>query len=323
MSLLGLRVLILIVLILYQVISAWQEDRTPPPGQRVNLGGYHLHYVTAGTGQPTIILDHSLGGIEGYLLFAKLANISRVCIYDRAGFGWSDRSPKPRTSSHMVTELNTMLMLAGIDPPYILVGDSLGSYNMRLYAHRYPEKVSGLVLTDGLHESGMLRMSWPLRGLQVLFTSGFMMSVLGAGLGIVRLLNWIGLFECLKPELRQCSPTALQAVKRSFCRPKHWLTMAQEIWNLDTSGREIQEVKSLGDLPVISLKSQSFFRASLLTRFLPLGAINDLRDRMHHQLSQLSSNVTQINLEKSGHFVWVDQPDAIVNAVQHLKDQCL
>jgi len=123
--------------------------------------------------------------------------------------------------------------------PYLLIGDSFGSYNMRLYAHRYPEKVVDLVLTDGLHESAMLHMPLSLRGLQYFFASGFIMSILGSILGIIRVLNRIGVFEWLKPELRQFSSAALNAVKRSFCRPKHWLTMTQEILSLDTSARQV------------------------------------------------------------------------------------
>lgn len=303
---------------LYQAIATWLEDRLPPPGQRVDVGGYHLHYVTAGEGNPTIVLDHSLGGIEGYLLLEQLAQLSRVCIYDRAGFGWSDPSPHPRTSQHIVTELDTLLTEAGIAPPYILIGDSFGSYNMRLYAHRYPKKVMGLVLTDGLHDSAMLRMPWSLRSLQLFFASGFIMSVLGAQLGFIRILNQIGVFEWLKPELRQFSPNALQAVKRSFCRPKHWLTMTQEILNLDTSGRQVSVVHDLGDLPIVSIKAKSFFLPSPLTFLMPLKPANQLRDRMHNEFATLSSNVTQLHAENSGHFVWVDQPNIMVQAVKLL-----
>lgn len=93
MSLFYLRVLILTATTLYQAIACWREDRTAPPGQRVDVGGFCLHYVTAGTGYPTVVLDHSLGGVEGYFLMDELAQLARVCIYDRAGFGWSDRSP--------------------------------------------------------------------------------------------------------------------------------------------------------------------------------------------------------------------------------------
>lgn len=318
MSQLHLRILILTATTVYQIIASGLEDRTPPPGQRVDVGGYCLHYVTAGTGHPTIVVDHSLGGVEGYFLLDELAKLSRVCIYDRAGYGWSDRSPYPRTSNQIVTELNTMLTHAGLEPPYILVGNSFGSYNMRLYAHRYPENAIGLVLTDGLHEGGMLQMSLSLKGLQLFFASGFVMSILGSGLGFIRVMNLIGLFELLKPELRKFSTSSLHAVKRSFCRPKHWLTMTQEILNLGKSGRQLHCANDLKDLPIVSIKAQSFFKPSLLTALMPLKAANQLRDRIHHDLGQLSTHCIPLNAEKSGHFVWIDQPDVIINAVQLL-----
>ncbi len=322
MGLFYFRILVLTITTLYQVVACWREDRSLPPGQRVNIGGYYLHYVTGGTGDVTIVLDHSLGGVEGYLLQDQLANLSRFCIYDRAGFGWSDRSPHSRTSQQIVTELDNLLTCAGLEPPYLLVGNSFGSYNMRLYAHRFPQKVVGLVITDGLHESGMLKMSLALKGLQIFFASGFIMSVLGSGLGLIRLLSQVGVFELLKPELRQFSSVALQAVKRSFCRPKHWLTMTQEILGLTTSGRQVRCANDLGDLPMVSIKSHSFFKPSLITALMPLKAADQLRDRMHDELGRLSTNCVQMDAAKSGHFVWIDQPDVIINAVKLVLEKC-
>jgi pimeloyl-ACP methyl ester carboxylesterase len=236
-------------------------------------------------------------------------------IYDRAGYGWSDRSPRRRTSQGIVEELDAALTEAGIAPPYLLVGDSFGSYNVRLYAHTFPEKVCGLVLTDGLQESGMLRMSLPLRGLQALFIAGFGMAIVGASLGIVRFLRWLGVFQLLKPELRTFERSAFDAASRSFCRPKHWMTMCQELFWLDQSGREVALSKDLGDLPIVDIKSASFFRPALWTKVMPLGQANQLRDRMHEKLMQLSTNTHQIEAKKSGHFVWIDQPETIVEGV--------
>lgn len=313
---LSLKVLILIATSLYQAIACWLESRKSPPGQFVVCGNYRLHYVTAGEGDITIVLDHSLGGVEGYLLLEELAYLSRVCIYDRAGFGWSDCSFRPRTSEQIVRELDILLRGANLKPPYILVGNSFGSYNMRLYAHRFPEKVAGLVLTDGLHESAMLRMPFTLRFLQLFFASGFVMSVVASLLGFIRLLKVAGTFELIKSELRQFSPQSLMAVKRSFCRPKHWLTMTREILSLDASGRQVRNAHNLGDLPIVSIKANSFFKPSLWTKFMPLKQANLLRELMHAELLKLSSDCVQLQAEKSGHFVWVDQPDVVVKAVK-------
>ena len=320
------RLLGLLITTLYQTLACFREDQTLSlPGTRIDLGGYALHLTVIQPEQPqletalphpTLVLDHSLGGVEGYLLAEHLAQLGRVCIYDRAGYGWSDRSPQPRHSDSIVTELNTLLTRAQIAPPYILIGDSFGSYNMRLYAHRFPEKVSGLVLTDGLHESGMLSMPLPLVILKLVFISGFLMSVLGSIFGIVRLLKICTVFELLKPELRKFSAIEVARVKRSFCRPKHWLTMAQELWGINRSGQQVSEAKDLGCLPIVNIKADSFFRPAFWTIFMPLKSANLLRDRMHNQLMKLSSQTVQLQAQRSGHFVWIDEPELIAKAIE-------
>ena len=312
---LSIQVLLLVATTTYQAIALLLE-RQPPPGQMIDVGGYRLHLWVKGEARPTIVVETSLGGVEGYFLIDKLALLARVCIYDRAGYGWSDHSPHPRTSHQIVKELDILLTKAGIEPPYIFVGDSYGSYNVRLYAHLFPEKVVGLVLTDGLHEKGMLNMSVLLQALKLFFLSGFVMSTIGSTIGIIRLLKVCGAFELLKPQLRQCPPDSLTKVKRSFCRPKHWITMSREIVNLDKSSRQLSKTKPLGEMPIVSIKSSSFFKPSFRTIFIPLQGANQLRDQMHKELGNLSADCLQIEATKSSHFVWVDQPEIIINAVK-------
>jgi len=322
-----LQLWIALITTTYQAIATLLERRTPTPGQRIDVGGYKLHVYgrlnrdadnPSNPNQPTIILDHSLGGVEGYLLIDRLAELAPVYAYDRAGYGWSDRSPHRRTSNRIVQELDLLLTRADIRPPYLLIGDSFGSYNMRLYAHRFPEKVMGLVLTDGLHESGMLAMPWPLKLVQYLFISGFLMSVLGSALGMVRILKTIGVFHLIKPSLKHCPPQAVQAATRSFCRPKHWITMTQELWYLADSGEQMKTATDLGDVPLVSIKARGFFLPSPIMSLLPLAMMDRLRDGMHEQLLRLSTRSTQIRAEQSDHFVWVEQPQAIANAVRLL-----
>lgn len=325
-----LQLLILSVTTFYQAIAIWQENRTAPPGDRFDVGGYYLHLYQkehelesseSGTKlTPTIVLDHSLGGVEGYAVVDALAKLGPVCIYDRAGYGWSDQSPRARTSENIVEELDRLLTQAEIQAPYILVGDSFGSYNMRLYAHRFPEKVAGLVLTDGLHEGEMLQLPIALKGLKLLFLLGFWMAIFGSSFGIIRLLRAIGLFELMKPELRQIESDRLQCMTRSFCRPKHWITMAREIWSLEQSGREVSVAKELGHLPIVSIKSSAFFKPTIWTRLIPAKQADRVRDRIHEQLLNLSSRSKLIPASESSHFVWIDQPEVIVEAVQQVRE---
>lgn len=256
---------LLIVSTIFHLVQSWRETKTRlPPGKLIDIEDRQIHLYVRGMGTTTVILDHSLGGIEGYFLIEAIAKLTRVCICDRPGYGWSSPSPKPRCSAEIVRELDILLTKANIEPPYILVGDSFGSYNMRLYAHNFPEKVKGIVLTDGLHESGMLNMPWSVKAVKYLFISGFVMSVFGSLLGIIRVIGTIGLFEIIKPELRQFSPKQRQRVKKSFYHHNHWLTMARELLSLDRSGHQLQVANNFGDLPIISIKSQTFFKPSIL-----------------------------------------------------------
>jgi pimeloyl-ACP methyl ester carboxylesterase len=301
---------------IYHHIRSYRERRQSPPGTIVTTpDGKTRHLLVRGTGDVTVIVDASLGGVEGYLLIDELAKLTRVCIYDRSGYGRSEPSFKPRDSQQIVAELDQLLTQAQIPPPYILVGDSFGSYNLRLYAHRFPDRVSGLVLTDGLHERSMLSLPWSVSLLKAFFTFSFGFVAIGAFLGIVRVLGNIGVFELVKPELKKFAPADLQHVKRSFYSHHHWLTMAREIWNLDNSGRQLQVADDLGDLPIISIKSQTFLRPLFGLKFLSLPTADRVRDRIHLDLLKLSTNTRQLAAANSSHFVWIDEPEIIIQAV--------
>jgi pimeloyl-ACP methyl ester carboxylesterase len=308
--------------IYHQIASYLDLNRTAPPGKLVTTAdGKARHLYMKGTGDVTVILDASLGGVEGYLLIDELAKLTRVCIYDRSGYGWSESSFKPRTSQQIVNELDELLTIAQIPPPYILVGDSFGSYNMRLYAHQFPDSVRGMVLTDGLQEDAMLSLPLSVGLLKAFFTVSFGFVAIGAGLGIVRLLGTLGVFELIKPELKKFSAIDRQYVKRSFYSAHHWLTMGREMWNLDTSGRQLKVANNLGNLPIISIKSQTFLRPLLGIKFLSLLAADLVRDRIHLDLMKLSTNCQQVLANHSSHFVWIDRPDSIVTAVTTLLEQ--
>ena len=316
-----IKMLLLVSGAFYQAIASWLEDRKQPPGQLIDVGGYKLHLYIAGEGNhknPTIILDHSLGGVEGYFLIEELSKLGQVCIYDRAGYGWSDRSPYPRTSHQIVEELDKLLIKAQINSPYILVGNSFGSYNVRLYAHLFPQKVVGLVLTDGLHETEMLKMPMQLKALKLLFISGFLMSVFGSMLGIIRIIKTCGIFKLIKPELRRFSQESLSYVQYSFCRAKHWITMTQEMINLNKSSQQVSIANHFDFIPVVSIKASSFFKPNFWTMFIPLHSANRLRDKMHEELASLSTDFLQLEANESGHFVWIDQPEVIVDALRTL-----
>jgi pimeloyl-ACP methyl ester carboxylesterase len=153
-SLIRLSIVIFILAIagiIYQTAATESDQRKyPPPGVLVNVDGYKMHIYCMGEGSPTIILDHVSGGssVDWALIQPKLAEHTRVCAYDRAGFGWSDYNPAPRTLEQQVKELHGLLQGANERGPYVLVGHSYGAHVSRVYAAKYPNEVAGMVLMD-------------------------------------------------------------------------------------------------------------------------------------------------------------------------------
>lgn len=159
----------------YQALATARErDKYPAPGQLVEIKGRRMHLHCAGEGSPTVVVDSGLGSYSAdwQLVQPEVAKFTRICTYDRPGYGWSQPGPRPRTSRQMARELHSLLAAAqgaGLAGPYLLVGYSLGGFNVRLYARQHPDEVAGLVLVDSAHEEMLSRLPghsggrWPSR----------------------------------------------------------------------------------------------------------------------------------------------------------------
>src|SRR5258705_10945572 len=125
----------------------------PPPGQLVDVGGHRLHLQCAGEGTPAVVFDAALGAssLSWSLVQPAVARVTRACSYDRAGFGWSDAGPMPRTAGRAADELRTLLDRAGVLPPYVLVGHSFGGLVALIFAQRFLKDTAGLVLRGPAH----------------------------------------------------------------------------------------------------------------------------------------------------------------------------
>jgi pimeloyl-ACP methyl ester carboxylesterase len=119
-------------------------------GQLVDVGPFRLHLECHGSRGPTVILEPGGGGSAASmgLIASGVARDSRVCVYDRAGRGWSDPAASPPDGAQIATDLHTLLERAHVPGPYVLAGHSFGGLYVRTYAARYPDQVAGLVLVD-------------------------------------------------------------------------------------------------------------------------------------------------------------------------------
>ena len=136
------------------------KTKYPPPGKMVDVGGYKLHIQCEGQGSLTVVMEAGLGDsstIWARVFHGVAKTTKEVCLYDRAGLGWSETSPKSRTAKIIVEELHTLLTNANIPAPYILVGHSIGGVYMRLFAQTYPNEVAGMILVDSSHEERLQR----------------------------------------------------------------------------------------------------------------------------------------------------------------------
>jgi pimeloyl-ACP methyl ester carboxylesterase len=142
-----------------QVGRARDRKRLPQIGRSVDIGGRTLNISCVGSGTPAVIFESGgdAPGLSWAQLQKEVAKFTEACWYDRAGIGWSDSGPYPRTSAAICTDLHALLKNAGVPPPYVLAGASFGALNSRVYAGMFPNEVAGLVFIDSAHEDESVR----------------------------------------------------------------------------------------------------------------------------------------------------------------------
>lgn len=303
----------------------------PPPGKLVDLGGWRLHINCAGearAAQPTVILEAGAGGfsVEWSLVQPRVAGFARVCSYDRAGDGWSDLGPHPRTMRQTVFELHTLLEKAGVRPLYVLVGSSYGGVLARLYAATYPADVAGMLLVDG----GRLN---PLR-----FIDGKLVSLpetaTGRPVPPVQTSNPLresdippGARAQIEAAARQAAPTAndpprdkLPAAAQqmrawALAQVKHYAAYANpfeaEELALMIADQKKKELP-LGDIPLIVLTAGR-------PEYGPgEQALEDDRKKSQAALASLSRIGKQVIAADSGHHIQIEDPELVTRSIGEL-----
>jgi pimeloyl-ACP methyl ester carboxylesterase len=297
-----------------------------PPGQLIDVGTHRLHLRCAGDGSPTVVFDAALGGssLSWSLVHPAVARMTRACTYDRAGFGWSEAGPLPRTAGRIADELYHLLRRAAVPRPYVLVGHSYGGLVMRLMAARHSEDVAGLVLIEPA-----IPEEWaaPTVEQQALIRRGVRLCRYGVGAarsGVARVVSWLVKLRALaaartlvalvsRGGLRRddegilapiwkLPPEARRVLGRMWTRPQFFEALGSQIEHVCDSAAEVlrESGDDFGNLPVVVISSDSA-RESRLSA-----------DRA---LAQRSRQGRHVIAPESGHWVPLDAPQVVIDAI--------
>jgi pimeloyl-ACP methyl ester carboxylesterase len=240
---------------IYQAIATQLDERAyPPPGKLVDVDGHRLHINCVGEGSPTVILEAANLGMSAHWVRVQqqLAKTTRVCAYDRAGMGWSERGPEPRDAKQISSELHDLLAnAAGIEGPYVLVGHSYGGLYARMYAARYSEEVAGVVLVDSSHPEQFTRSPEGQAMYEQIRRLGAVIPWL-TRLGVIRLTNYYRAHPDLPPQQR----AQIEAFNSST---RQVATTAEEFRATPQTTAQVRSGGRLGEAPlaVVSAGEQS------------------------------------------------------------------
>lgn len=290
-----------------------------PLGELVDVGGYRLHLYKTGEGSPTVLLEASSGGwsLDWSLVQPGVAAFSRVCSYDRAGFGWSDAGPKPRTSGQIAKELRLLTRNAGVEGPYVLVGASFGGHVVRQFAHENPGQTVGMVLLDAKHEAMSSRMPPAWAQSETSFARAFRFMALLSKIGLLRLAGrWMG-DRAAPPGLEKLPDALRDTYLQVGYRSKYFDATLDELAAAPESDAQVRAAGSLGDIPLVVIRHgvPEMFAAMPADQAEKAEAV---WVELQAALSRLSSRGRLIVAERSGHDIQLDQPDLVVEAVREV-----
>lgn len=291
------------------------------PQLRVDLGGRKLHLYCSGEGATTVVFDAPSGdgGWSWYKVQPEVAKHTRACVYDRAGLGFSDPAPRPNTSANAVDDLHGALAAAGIKPPYLLVGNSLGGGNAQVYAYRYPDQIKGLVLVEPQTENETARLDKVTAGkikqvyAMVKQQDAYCLAAAKKGFkpGSEALNN------CVGDTMAFYGPVLGKAVQTITMKPSYWRARVDEYNAIDASDDQLRALrKPFGDLPLLVLTRGVSPYATPGQPQSPMNkATEDENEKIHREIASLSSRGKQRVIPGASHVIQADQPDAVVQAV--------
>jgi pimeloyl-ACP methyl ester carboxylesterase len=323
----GLAVFVAVLLVvgaIYQAIaSASDLKHYPPPGELYDVGGYRLHLYCTGEGSPTVILEAGAGSSElsWYLVQKEVAGFTRVCAYDRAGFGWSDPASGPLLPGQVAEDLHKLLTAADVPGPYILVGHSAGGLYIRAYAGQHPSEVVGMVLVDAVHEGE--EAAYPAQYVRMRNSARAIMPLcsITSPVGFVRAFRLSDFSGATVPaEVREAYLSTVY--RNAFCP-----AMVNEMEAVSTFLSRPDIPPSLGDMPLTVLSAGAAYDRASEAEVAAMGGpevvaqIARIHDEFQEKLAALSTQGKLIVAAESGHIIPVDQPDVVIDAIREMVEQ--
>ena len=272
------------------VLALAQHPPPPPPGRLIDVGGHRVHLYCTGQGSPAVIVVGGLS-VDWYLVQTAIARLTTICTYDVSGTAWSDPGPVS-TCPDRAAEIQVLLRHAGVHPPFVFVGHSVGGLVARYYAGRYPQEVAGMVLVDHAFTPAK---EPPLPGPPPPPpAAGNSPPVLLETTPIVLTVEETSNFNRLPPRIRELHRWA--AARRPV--PDHALAADDCESRMPSAAFG---ARSLGGMPlvVVSTANQALGYAALQS-----------------QLLALSINSAQMRANRSFHSVEIDQPEVVVQAIR-------
>jgi pimeloyl-ACP methyl ester carboxylesterase len=303
---------------IYQAFGTWRDARRfPQTGSLVQAGALKLNIDCSGSGKPTVILE-SAGSVpaRGWAkVQPEIAKFTRVCSYDRAGYGWSEPSLQPRTMEQEAEELKRLLQAAGETGPYILVGHSQGGFNVRAFAHKYPGDVAGMVLVDASHPDTQARtlevLSKEARD-QYMAAERLVNSKLGQHLSIWAMR--LGITRMVTPKGDELE----QEINYLSWQTKALKAFLDETALFEKSTAQIRAAGNLGDRPLIVLTAGKVDEGIYDNPADAAAAQKVWVDVLQKDLVGLSSRGKQIIVADSGHMIPMERPEAVVSAIREI-----
>ncbi|MCB9682889.1 MAG: alpha/beta fold hydrolase [Alphaproteobacteria bacterium] len=245
------------------VLDATFPWRVPMDGERVDIGDGSLHLRCVGEGTPTVVLIHGLGGSaeQWRRVQDRLADLTRVCSYDRAGYGWSDSGRADARSERHAEDLDRLIDAAPLPTPLVVVGHSLGAFVARELRARRPDDVAAMVLVDGAHPSQLSPSCTPAclpRPMREPFFRLYEILPTAGRLGPLRLGVWTGVLPLLG-DRGDLDGRTWRRLTESVLRHQALDTASAEAAAWSASADHVANLPGLGDLPLVVVHAEKPF----------------------------------------------------------------